>query len=107
MNERVKTDEFSQFFDSQLIVAHRCGDLDKYREFLFRMKNKIEETLSQTYELEQHPSTMQVAQTQHESRKRNRKVAMNTSVPFIQSQSMERSMPSKRVKERAMISYRI
>ena len=95
MNERVKIDDFSQFFDSQLIIAYQCGDLANYRIFLNGMKQKIEETLSKTYELEQNPPTMQ-AQTQQASRKRDRKIAINTSVPFTQSQNTECQMPSKK-----------
>ena len=95
MNERVKIDEFSQFFDSQLIIAHQCNDLANYRIFLNGMKQKIEETLSKTYELEQNPPTMQV-QTQQASRKRNRKVAINTTVPMIRSQNIECQIPSKK-----------
>ena len=104
MNYRAKIDEFSQFFDSQLINANQCGEMDEYRAFLIGLNKKLAETLSKTYELEQHSLTLEAAQTQDESRKRNRNVAMNTSLPLIQSQGMECPMPSKRAKERAMIS---
>ena len=107
MNYRVKIDEFSQFCDSQLINAHQCGEVNEYRAFLVEMNKKLAEVLSKTYQLEQNSPTMGVAPTQHDSRKRERKVAMNTSLPFIHSQSMQASMPSKRVKERAIISLQI
>ena len=114
MNYRVKIDEFSQLFDSQLINAQRYGELGEYRAFLLEKNMKLAETLSKTDQLVQHSPTMQVAQTmtqnlqsekvsQHESRKRDRKVAMNTSVPTIKYESMEYPMPNK--KERVTISH--
>ena len=104
MNYRVNIDEFSRFLDLKLINAQQCGKMNEYRADLAAMNKKIAETLWKTYELEQNPPAMQVAQTQHASLKRDRKVATNTSVPIIQSQSMECPMPSKRAKERVIIS---
>ena len=107
MNYRVNIDEFSRYFDLQLINAQHCGKMDEYRADLAAMNKKIAETLWKTYELEQNSPAMQVAPTQHPSLKRDRKVATNTSVPMIQSQSNECPMPSKRAKERVIISKTI
>jgi len=80
--------EIAEILASQLEEFRRRLPEDVFRKTVMESLDKMDE-------LTPIP-TMQVAQTPNESRKRDRKVAMNTSVPMIKSQSMECPIPSKK-----------